>query len=525
LKGIKLIVSASSFLVLLYNLAFFRNFVGAYPLSYINAAYLLSVVILQVSILVILFSFVLTKYTAKPLLIAIFMVSSISAYFMDTYNVIIDMEMINNILATDSAESKDLLNFRLLLYFFILGVLPSICIYKLEIAYGTFWGESIAKLKLIVIGILLIVATIFLFGDFYASFFREHKILRYYTNPITYIYSSVKYLTHEFIKQSEDFSQLGEDAKRPQDDAHRELVVMVVGESARADRFSLNGYLRNTNPLLGKENVLSYTNFSSCGTSTAVSVPCIFSADGRSEYSDNKSKNTENLLDVLVHAGVHVLWRDNNSSSKGVANRIPYENYKTNNVNPVCDTECRDEGMLFGLQDYIDQQTESDILIVLHQMGNHGPAYYKRYPEAFERFKPVCRTNQLNQCTREEINNGYDNAILYTDYFLSKVIGLLKENSDGFETAMIYVSDHGESLGEKGLYLHGLPYFAAPETQTHIPAIFWFGENNDDIDHNALRKKRSFPYSHDNIFHTIIGIMELKTSVYDRKMDILQGSE
>jgi lipid A ethanolaminephosphotransferase len=180
--------------------------------------------------------------------------------------------------------------------------------------------------------------------------------------------------------------------------------------------------------------------------------------------------------------------------------------------------------MLAGLQGYIDQQANGDILIVLHQMGNHGPAYYKRYPESFEKFKPACKTNELDQCSKKDIGNAYDNAILYTDYFLFKVISLLKENSNEFETVMIYMSDHGESLGENGLYLHGLPYFAAPKTQTLVPAIFWFGKSYDELDLNTLTYKLNLPYSHDNLFHTVIGIMELNTSVYDRKMDLLSAT-
>ena len=180
--------------------------------------------------------------------------------------------------------------------------------------------------------------------------------------------------------------------------------------------------------------------------------------------------------------------------------------------------------MLSGLQEYISRRKTGDILIVLHQMGNHGPAYYKRYPESFERFKPVCKTSQLENCTREEISNAYDNAILYTDYFLSKVIGLLKNNDKQFETAMVYMSDHGESLGESGLYLHGLPYFMAPDAQKHIGAVMWFGEGFH-LDRQALRGKSAKAYSHDHLFHTILGLMEVETSAYDKKKDIINADK
>lgn len=239
---------------------------------------------------------------------------------------------------------------------------------------------------------------------------------------------------------------MGNDAKTPSNDPDRELVIMVVGETGRADHWSLNGYGHETNPLLSREDVINFPDFWSCGTFTSYSVPCMFSRLGREQFTPEKAKDEDNVLDILQRAGVSVLWRDNNSNSKGVADRVAYEDFKKPDKNPVCDEgECRDEGMLHGLQEYIDAQ-KGDIMIVLHQMGNHGPAYYKRYPKAFERFTPACQTNDLGSCSKEEINNAYDNAIIYTDYFLSKAIALLKRNDKKFETAMLYVADHGESL-------------------------------------------------------------------------------
>jgi len=204
--------------------------------------------------------------------------------------------------------------------------------------------------------------------------------------------------------------------------------------------------------------------------------------------------------------------------------RVAYKNYRSPNNNPICDVECRDEGMLVGLQEYINSQKHGDILIVLHQRGSHGPAYYKRYPKSFEKFTPTCKTNQLEKYTKDEIGNAYDNSILYTDYFLSKVIKLLKQNTNHFETAMLYLSDHGESLGKNNLYLHGLPYFIAPETQKHIAAIMWFGDSFK-IDKDTLKKKAIKRYSQDNLFHTLLGLMEVNTSVYDKNMDIINDDK
>ncbi|MDX1801501.1 MAG: sulfatase-like hydrolase/transferase, partial [Marinobacter sp.] len=315
---------------------------------------------------------------------------------------------------------------------------------------------------------------------------------------------------------------IAEDAQAAPAEHPRELMIMVVGETARADRFSLNGYERDTNPELAKDNVISFTDFWSCGTSTAVSVPCMFSVYGQSDYDQKKAESTENALDILARTGVNVLWLDNNSDSKGVADRLTYRDFKTPENNPECnDEECRDTGMLTNLQQYIDSHPKGDILVVLHQMGNHGPAYYKRYPKEFEKYTPVCQTNQLEDCSKEAINNAYDNAILYTDYFLSKAIDLLKRNTPAFETGLFYLSDHGESLGEFDVYLHGLPLFIAPDAQRHVPAIMWFSDNFSGVNVKALRASKDREMNQDWVFHTLLGLFDVSTDVYNPKLDIL----
>ena len=300
------------------------------------------------------------------------------------------------------------------------------------------------------------------------------------------------------------------------------MIIVIAGETARADRFSLNGYHRKTNPLLAQKNVVSFGEMSSCGTDTALSLPCMFSSLNREDYSHFQGKNMSNVLDILNYAGVEVLWRDNNSSSKNIADRLPFQDYKSNDVNSICDIECRDEGMLSDLQQYIDSQGNKDILIVLHTMGSHGPAYYKRYPKRFEKFTPVCETNQLNECTNVQINNAYDNTIVYTDYILSKTIELLQSNQDQYKTAMFYMSDHGESLGENGLYLHGMPYFIAPKEQTHVASVLWLDESfSKEVDIQKLKNNSNNIYSHDGFFHALIGLLNVDTILYDKKLDFI----
>lgn len=519
----RLILLVAVFLTLFGNLAFYSNVTDVYHLEAKNVAFLASLAVVFCAATVLILSLLCFRYTIKPVLIIVLMMSSLAAYFMDTYNVIIDDTMVQNILHTDIAESMDLISIKLILYFVLLGILPSVFVYKVDVVRGGLKKEVLARARLFLATAAVGVSVVLVFGGFYASFIREHKPLRFYQNPTYYMYSTAKYIKTFVHREPLPLHAIALDARIPETDNHRELVIFVVGETARADRFSLNGYPRETNPMLKKEGVVSFTNFWSCGTTTTVSVPCMFSMFKQSEFDDRKARATENILDVLKRAGVNVLWIDNNSDSKGVAMRVAYESYKSPEKNPVCDIECRDEGMLANIQAYIDAHPKGDIFIVLHQLGNHGPAYYKRYPPSFEKFLPVCRTNQLERCSEAEIENAYDNAILYTDYFLSKTIELLKTNDANFESALFYVSDHGESLGEHGIYLHGMPNLISPDEQRQVPAILWFGSNFDEVDINTLAKRSDKKFTHDNIFHTILGFMEVDTSVYDRRMDIVHS--
>jgi len=502
------------------NLSFFRHVLGVYPWNMQNAYFLVSLALGLTAFIFLFLTLITSRHTYKPVLSLLLFVASLTTYFMDNYNVVIDHTMIRNIIETNVNEASDLFSFKLLGYVALLGIVPSVLVWKSRVSILPWRRAILIKARDGVIATVVVLGLVLLFSRFYASFFREHKPLRYYTNPTYLIYSAGKYVHKNFASKPKTVKALGTDAHIPPTDVTRELIILVIGESARADHFSLNGYHRPTTPRLQQDDVISFRQMYSSGTSTAFSVPCMFSNIPRDQFSENKGAANENLLDVLRHAGVHVLWRDNNSDSKGVAVRVPYMEYKKSAVNPVCDVECRDEGMLTGLQQYIDAQPEGDITIVLHQMGNHGPAYYKRYPQSFEHFTPTCRTNELAECSNAEIGNTYDNIILYTDYFLDKVIALLRKNTNRFQTAMFYMSDHGESLGEYGIYLHGMPYAMAPESQKHVASMLWFGDSYK-IDRKAVAQKTDHPFTHANFFHTVLGLMEIQSAVYNRDLDIL----
>lgn len=528
INPLTLIVLTAIFFTVFGNVTFFQEVLKIYPLSgFLSTLFIISLALVFSCVNIVILSLLCYKYTIKPVLIALLLLSAAAAYFMDTYHVIIDEVMIDNIMKTDSGEAFDLFSITQFLYLLFLGILPAILVYKVPLVTSNFKKSVLSRLALIIISLVIAAVTILSLGDFYASFLRENKSLRNYANPSYYIYSVGKYIGGMVGTSTAVFKSIGLDAHISEDVPDRELIILVVGETARADHFSLNGYAKETNPRLKKEHIINFSNVWSCGTSTAVSVPCLFGMAGRSDYSKTKAQAIGNLLDITKQAGVNVLWLDNNSSSKGVADRAEYHSYKTAENNPVCDVECRDVGMLSHLQSYIDEHPTGDIFIILHQMGNHGPAYYKRYPKEFEHFTPTCQTNQLEQCSSEEINNAYDNAILYTDYFLSETINFLKKNDDYFEAMMLYVSDHGESLGENGLYLHGLPYMLAPDVQKHVPMVLWLGKNVDqqEVNFDLINKKSAERFSHDNVFHTILGLLEIDTTVYNHDLDITTHNE
>lgn len=305
----------------------------------------------------------------------------------------------------------------------------------------------------------------------------------------------------------------------------KNLTILVLGETSRAEDFSLGGYGRETNPFLKHDDVFYFPNTASCGTATAISVPCMFSGMSRSHYDDQLAAHQEGLLDIIQRAGINVLWNENDGGCKGACDRVPHQDLTQLNLPDYCiEGECQDEILFHDLASYIDK-LQGDGLIVLHTIGSHGPTYYHRYPAQFRKFTPTCDTNEIQTCSQEQLINTYDNTILYVDYIVDKAIKLLQSKQERFTTSLVYLSDHGESLGENGVYLHGLPYSIAPETQKHVPLLIWlsqdyqkrYGVNAECMQKNARDKV----ISQDNLFPTMLGIFGVSTKEYHAEDDLL----
>ena len=460
----------------------------------------------------------------RPLLTVVLVLSAATSWFESSYGVLIDKTMLRNVLETDTREVAELLNAGLLLQVLFLGIVPAALLFRISLRRGQLWKELVRKFALAIVSLLGVLLIVVAFSRDYAGFLRNNRELRHTLTPTNLVGAAISNLKEVRPRVIE---VVGADAKRSAAAVTRKptLLVLVVGETARTANFSLAGYARETNPRLRAKNVLFYPRMFACGTSTATSLPCIFSALGQEEFSAARASRQEGLLDVISRAGIPVLWRDNNSGCKGACDRVELEDLSRLTTPGLCaDGECRDEILLEGLQARLDQ-TSGDLVVVLHQKGSHGPAYFRRYPAEMGLFQPACGSAELADCGREEIFNAYDNSIRYTDLVLGRTIDLLEANAARFDTAMIYVSDHGESLGENGVYLHGLPYLIAPEEQTRVPLAIWLSDEmkrGAAIDEGCLEAGRNGSISHDWIFHSVLGILNVETSVYDPDLDLFR---
>lgn len=473
-----------------------------------------------------LLSLVLHRWIARPLLTLLILMSALSTYYMQRYGVLLDPTMVRNVLHTEPAEAVELLSWGLLLQLVREAVLPIALLWWVQLHRRPIWLAVWIRLgTLLLAGGLVLLAVLLVFQDF-SALMRNKKELRYLITPANVMYSMARVLAGDARAANLVRTAVGADARLGPSWAGRTkpaLFVIVVGETARAANWGLNGYARQTTPELSQLKVLNFSDVAACGTNTETSLPCMFSAIGRRDYDEGRIRSSESLLHVLAHAGFQVLWRDNQSGCKGVCVGLPKEQLDQLSVPGLCaGGRCFDEILLHGL-DTVARDAQGNLVVVLHMLGNHGPAYFKRYPDAFEHFKPACQKDELRQCSRAEIVNAYDNALRYTDRVVAQVIGFLQQLQARFDTAMIYVADHGESLGENGLYLHGIPYAIAPREQLNVPMVWWLSEGfsaSFGLDPRCLSAQTTRPWTHDHLFHSVLGLLQVSTQAYEPALDV-----
>lgn len=514
---------------LLLNLAFYRQVFTLLPVNSLhNWLVFLSMPVVAFSVMNILTTLA-SFLKLDRLVISLFILLSASAqYFIWSFGVVIDRAMITNILDTTPAESFALMSGKMVLTLGLSGVLMVAFAWWIKISKAkTVWRSIAVRLLNILVSALLIVLVAALFYKDYASVFRNNKELVKSLNPSNSIVAINSWYAHNKMDNL-PLVKIGEDAvQKPEmhSGPRKNLTILVLGETSRAQNFSLGGYERETNPRLKQDDVIYFANTTSCGTATAVSVPCMFSNMPRAHYDEELAHHQEGVLDILQRAGIRVLWNDNDGGCKGACDRVPHQNVTDLNLTGQCiEGECYDEVLFHNLESYIDN-LQQDGIIVLHTIGSHGPTYYNRYPAEFRKFTPTCDTNEIQSCSQQQLTNTYDNTILYIDYVVDKAIKLLQSKQDKFTTSLVYLSDHGESLGEDGVYLHGLPWSIAPETQKHVPMLLWLSQDYQQrygVSSQCLQQRaKTDPYSQDNLFSTLLGLLGVDTHEYQATDDIL----
>jgi lipid A ethanolaminephosphotransferase len=492
-----------------------------------------SLVLVVLAATVLLLGLFLWPRWLKPAGIALLLITASSSYFMSSYGIVIDPSMLTNVVQTDMGEALDLVSWPLVVTLLLGAVLPGIWWWRQPVRRVGGGRLVLQQLGVGLLGLLVAVAMLWISFQDVASLMRNHKTLRYMINPFNTVYAVARVSVGRAAQAQQTLQPVGMDAHlvSPGDSVDTSpLIVLVVGETARAANFGLGGYERDTTPLLkqlqSEGDLVYFSNVSSCGTNTQTSVPCMFSPQGRETF-DGGDTHQENLLDVLQRAGLAVLWLDNQSGCKGVCDRVPHTDTRNLNLPDICpEGECFDEAMLRALPDELarldPERRARGTVVVMHQMGSHGPAYYKRSPPAMKLFQPECTSHALQECPPEQIQNAYDNSLRNTDHLLAETVRWLQTQQR--PTALVYVSDHGESLGEKGLYLHGMPYRMAPTEQTHVPMLTWASkplQQAQGLRLDCLRAQAAQPWSHDNLFHTMLGLARVGTTARDGSLDML----
>lgn len=523
------IILFSIYISVFLNLAFYRQAYSLIPLNELkNILFLFSMPLVAFSVINIVVTIASFLWLDRITIALFIFVSATAQYFIQHYGIILDRSMITNMVDTTPAESMALLTPKMIVVIFFTGIFMAVLAFWPAFKKSVpVWKGVLERALSLVISVVLIAVIAMLFYKDYASLFRNNHELVKSLSPSNFIAASLSYYNHReranlpLVKIGEDAHQLPHMLNGPK----KNLTILVVGETSRAANFSLGGYSRPTNPLLVEDDVVYFPDVSSCGTSTAVSVPCMFSNMPRKHYDDALASHQEGLLDIIQRAGLSVLWNENDAGCKGACDRVPNQDMTALNLPGMCiKGECYDEVLFHGLEEYI-KQLQGNGLIVLHTIGSHGPTYNHRYPPAFRKFTPTCETKQIQECSQAQLINTYDNTILYADYIVDKAIELLKAHQEEFTTSLVYLSDHGESLGEKGVYLHGLPYAIAPEAQTRVPLLIWLSPDYQQryaVDYKCLSQQATTQkYSQDNLFSTMLGITGVQTREYVSSDDIV----
>lgn len=510
--------------LLVFNAPFLQaTYLAASETENTSLLFILALPSLLLALLHLLTSLWVWPLVAKPITALLLITSCFVVYAQVSYGVVFDYGMIQNIFETDASEATSYLSLSAVLILTCLVLVSSLWLMKIKITYRPLLQEILSKgaANAVSLGVAAVL-TLSCYAEFAATA-RNNPELKRQLIPFEWVDNTFDYWRDQLSYDNKTFLTL--DA-HPTLALHQSglprLTIIIVGETARADHFAYNGYQRDTNRYTRPFGPLYFQDMISCGTATAVSVPCIFSDLSRQQFSANEARQRQNLLDLAQDAGVHVTWIDNNSSCKGTCLRQSYERIATDADPSQCDGDyCFDSILLNRLQAHLADLDEHDSLIVLHQVGSHGPTYFRRYPAEHRKFTPDCPRSDIQNCDQAALINTYDNTILYSDYINAKVMELTSQFTNRAVSVM-YVSDHGESLGDSGVYLHGLPYSFAPAEQTHVPMWLWTNHHQNELRECLAAYQESEVSSHDNIFYTLMHLLGVHSAVNNPDLNMLE---
>lgn len=295
------------------------------------------------------------------------------------------------------------------------------------------------------------------------------------------------------------------------------VVVFVIGESLRSDHLQINGYERETTPYLAQEsNLVSLPDVYSEECFTHTSIPHLMTrADS---VSPQRAYEEQSFVTIFKSAGFRTSW---------IANQEPVSTYAY--FMNECDTliYVNSGKSLYTFDKWVDEDilphVESELaggnpmqLHILHSIGSHW-WYNSHYTDGFERYTPVVGSRVISSNSKEEMINSYDNTILYTDYFIKRTIDLIRDRN----AVLIYLSDHGECLGEDGYFTHG-----TDRPQLHYPAAFvWYSDKYassfptviENLKKNCGKRHRT-----DYLFHSIIDAAAITTEYMNPQMSIFR---
>lgn len=267
----------------------------------------------------IIFLLLLTRYTAKIILVPLTVLAAVLFYASWNYGIIYDFDMVRNFALTNSAEAQSYINTASIFTVLLLGVLPALIVLRIKITWPqSHIGSFFKRLGLVVSSFLVVGVIYLLVGSSYVSTGRNNHSLNREFIPYSFLSAVNSYVKTTYFTVPEPFKIIGSDAFTDNPQERPEVVVMILGETARAENYPENGYQRNTTPYTAQiPNYITFSKVISCGTSTAQSVPCLFSNMSRDSFKRSRAERVSNLLDVVVKSGFGVAWIDNDGGCQG----------------------------------------------------------------------------------------------------------------------------------------------------------------------------------------------------------------